>query len=98
MHAATGEGFSLSILEYMSAGLATLVPDTPTVCQAISDWATGLIYRTGDLNHAVSQLRCLASDPMLRNRLGQQAKAVVDREYHIDRCNRIFVETICYMI
>ena len=98
MHAATGEGFSLSILEYMSAGLATMVPDTPTVSQAITDRVTGLIYRTDDLDHAVSQLRYLTSDPVLRNRLGQQAKTVVDEEYHIDRCNLRFIKTIKDMI
>ena len=48
MHAALGEGFSLSIIEYMSAGLPVLVPDIASVSQAITHNKTGLIYKKDD--------------------------------------------------
>ena len=44
-HPSRGEvGYSLSILEYMRAGLPVIVPDNPSVCGATIHKKTGLIY------------------------------------------------------
>lgn len=92
-HASTGEvGYSLSILEFMSAGLATVVSDNPSVCGAIRRGETGLLYREGMLESACDALRLVAKDDGYRMRLGAAAKTAVEREYHLDQTNREFME------
>lgn len=75
IHASQGEvGYSLSILEYMQAGLAVIVPDNPSVCGATEDQITGLVYREHDLDDATKAIRKLLHDDHFRQKLGKQAK------------------------
>lgn len=56
-HAAVGEvGYSLSILEYMSAGLLTIVPDRPSTSMAIEHNKTGLVYKQNDISSATNTI------------------------------------------
>ena len=56
-HTSSGEvGYSLSILEYMSAGLATVVPDRPSTSLAITRNENGVIYRPCDIHSATNAL------------------------------------------
>lgn len=90
IHSSQGEAFSLAIIEYMSAGLAVLVPDIPTVCQAIRDGDTGLIHPDGDSEAAARLLTRLVADSDLRNALGSNASAEVRRKYTLDSMNRSY--------
>lgn len=94
LHPSRGEGFSLAILEYMSAGLATVVPDVPSVAQAIDHKRTGIVYPDGDLDAAVRKLLLLENDDERRRALGRAASAVVDRKYSLEVCTKIFRRTI----
>lgn len=94
LHPAKGEAFSLAILEYMSAGLATLVPDIPTVSQAIQHGSTGIIYEDGDADQAARFLARLRDDPQRRERLGSNASSMVRRRYSLDSMNRDFDRVI----
>ena len=84
LHAALGEGFSLSIVEYMSAGLPVLVPDITSVCQAIMHEKTGLIYTSGDASEVASYIIGLSADKDRRRKLGDAAKAEADACFSID--------------
>lgn len=88
IHAAKGEGFSLSVLEYMSAGLATVVPDVPTVSQAIDDGRTGIVYRSGSVEDAAGAIRNLVNDPGKRMLLGSAAADEVHRRFSWERTRR----------
>lgn len=94
LHAALGEGFSLSIVEYMSAGLPVLVPDIPSVCQAVRHDETGLIYPWHDVEAAAALILDLATQKDRRLAMGRAAKRVADREYHLERCTHDFVDAI----
>ncbi len=94
LHPAAGEAFSLSILEYMSAGLAVLVPDIPTVCQAIRDGETGLIFPDQSVADAAGALRRLIKDPGLAKQLGERAAAEVRAGYTLEQMNQRFDEVI----
>jgi len=86
IQASHGEvGYSLSILEYMSAGLATLVPDRPSVSLATQHQVTGLVYPPGDLDAAAALIERLVDDPELRRALGERATEVVERRYRLDQ-------------
>jgi glycosyltransferase involved in cell wall biosynthesis len=90
MHAALGEGFSLSIVEYMSAGLPVLVPDIPSVKQAIDHDLNGLVYGKDDVKQAAAHVEALYADTDYRERLGENAKIKANTQYTLENCTREF--------
>ncbi len=93
-HAALGEGFSLSIIEYMSAGLPVLVPDIPSVSQAITNAKTGLIYKRDDPKEAALCISNLVNDKKKRLAMGAAAKAEADKKYNLKQCTDTLVATL----
>jgi glycosyltransferase involved in cell wall biosynthesis len=87
LHPSQGEGFSLAILEYLSAGLPTLVPDIPSVAQIIEPDQTGFIYRDDDLGDAEQRLLWLLDHDEARERMGDSAAAFVKREHGLDHAS-----------
>lgn len=90
MHAALGEGFSLSIVEYMSAGLPVLVPDIPSVKQAIDHDKNGLVYGKNDTRQAAAYIRALLTDEEYRKKLGENARVKASTSYTLENCSREF--------
>jgi glycosyltransferase involved in cell wall biosynthesis len=89
IHPSNGEvGYSLSILEYMEAGLPTLVPSNPSVCEATRHEYTGLVYKNGDLESALESLLRLLADEQLRLQLGSQGKADVRNRYDLGNAQK----------
>lgn len=81
VHPSQGEvGYSLSILEYMRAGLPVVVPDNPSVCGATEHEVTGLVYLEGDYLEAMRSIQRLLDDSDLSKRMGSQAIVAV-RKY-----------------
>ncbi len=66
-------GYSLSILEYMRAGLPTIVPDNPSVCGATAHGETGLIYSNGNVADAVNAILTLLDNARMREEMGASA-------------------------
>lgn len=89
-HAAEREGFSLAILEFMRAGLAVLVPNRPSVCQAIENDRNGIIYPAGDAGAIATRLAALADDPERTAALGRRARAALVEKYSLEQCNAAF--------
>ena len=81
LHPSKGEAFSLAIVEYMSAGLPLLVPDIPTVCQAVVHGESGFVYPDGDAQAAAALACRLADDAAERRRIGAQASQAVDAHF-----------------
>ena len=65
------EPFGRSILEAMAAGLCPVVPSDSAAL--IRPGQTGLTYQSGSVADLARQLRCLARDPGLADRLGLAA-------------------------
>ena len=93
-HTAKGEvGYSLSILEYMSAGLATIVPDTPSTCSATRHLETGLIYPAGDKKAACESIdKCLTES--FRKQLSDNAIKEVRTSYDINQTNEKLISIL----
>jgi len=89
-HAALGEGFSLSIVEYMSAQLPVILPNIPSVCQAIEHGVTGYTYDADDCSNAASHIINLYKNTALRKDVGHAAKKEANGKYTMDRCSREF--------
>jgi glycosyltransferase involved in cell wall biosynthesis len=81
LHPSRGEAFSLSVIEYMRAGLVLLVPDIPSVAQAVDDGQTGIVYPDGDAEAVARQLSELMAAPERCQRIGQAARAAVVERY-----------------
>jgi glycosyltransferase involved in cell wall biosynthesis len=98
IHPARGEAFSLSILEYMRAGLAVLVPDIPTVAQAISHDVDGIVYRDGDALGAACALARMVKDTSAWKRLGTAAQRKVRTLFSADAMESQFRNAIAPLI
>jgi len=87
-HAAAGEvGYSLSTLEYMSAGLVTIVPDRPSTSAAITHLENGILYVYGDKMSAAAAI-CKALDDSAFTHLRKNAIELVKTKYNIEQTNK----------
>lgn len=93
-HASKGEvGYSLSILEYMSAGLATIVPDRKSTREATIHGETGLVYIHDSICDAVEAIiSCMSSD--YRNSLSSKAIESVAGKYNINLTNQKLISSL----
>ena len=86
-HTATGEvGYSLSILEYMSAGLVTIVPDRPSTSAATQHLNTGLIYHHKDIISACNAIKQGLSDELAET-ISRNAIYEIKENYNIKNTN-----------
>lgn len=89
-HAAVGEvGYSLSILEYMSAGLVTAVPDRPSTSQSTTDMVNGILYIPDNLESATKAIKVIFSEK--KKALRENAVNTVKNEYNISDTNKKLV-------
>ena len=87
-------GYSLSILEYMRAGLPVIVPDNPSVCGATTDGVDGRIYREDDTTDAVACLRELVASPTLRREMGRNGQQAVRHRFSLAEAHARLVEAV----
>ncbi len=75
------EGFPLTILEAMRAGLPVIASDVGGVREAVVDGATGYLIPRDDAQLMAERLRRLISDSRLRHTLGKRAREVFLSEF-----------------
>lgn len=98
-HPSSGEvGYSMSILEYMQAGLPVLVPDNPSVCGATRHEVDGLHYRERDEAAAAQALKRLVSDEQMRSEYGSEALRRVNSEFTLARGHQQLLSAIDALI
>jgi glycosyltransferase involved in cell wall biosynthesis len=78
------EGFPLSILEAMRAGLPVVASDVGGVAESVRDGDSGFLVRRGDVAHLRERLERLLTDPDLRRRLGANGRARFERDFTLD--------------
>jgi glycosyltransferase involved in cell wall biosynthesis len=66
------EGFGLTVLEAMAAGLPIVATDAPAHAEMLTGLDERAIFPAGDVAGAASRLRSLAGDPVARAELGRQ--------------------------
>lgn len=71
----------LKLLEYMAAGLPTVVSDLPGVRDILSDGNAALLVPPGDLDIFVKAVARLASSPGDRFKMGAAARALFECRY-----------------
>ncbi|WP_374646073.1 glycosyltransferase family 4 protein [Tabrizicola sp.] len=75
------EGLSKSVMEAMAAALPVVAYDMPGMRALIEDKVTGFILPAGDTAGAAAKVDLLLSDPGLRDRMGQAARARLARDF-----------------
>ncbi|MDM7859635.1 glycosyltransferase family 4 protein [Alteromonas sp. ASW11-36] len=74
-------GYSLSIIEYMAAGLPVVVPDNPSVCGATKHDEDGRIYTATSVQQAADALQFYLEAPDKRESHGRQARQRVLNQF-----------------
>jgi glycosyltransferase involved in cell wall biosynthesis len=73
------EGLSNTALEYLQAGLATVLSNTGGNPEIVTHGKNGLLFTPGDPHELAVQLKSLIEDAALRAQLGQAATASAER-------------------
>jgi glycosyltransferase involved in cell wall biosynthesis len=73
------EGLSLALLDAMGAGVCVLTSDIPENRELVD--GAGFTFRRGDVDDLERVLRYLISDPLVRQRAAQTAKARIQNHY-----------------
>ena len=79
------EGFPLSILEAMRAGLPVVASDVGGVAEAVENEVTGYVVRRGDVRQLRDRIAAVLASPDLRVRLGAHGRARYEQHFTLDR-------------
>ena len=90
------EGLPVALLEQMATALPVVVSDIPELTDLVSDGVTGLVVPLDDVDALTLAIDRLVRDPILRTRLGQAARAFVERRDGANPIDRLatFYETV----
>ena len=77
------EGMSMALLEAMAAGKPIVTTAIAENCELLVDQITAFLTPVGDIPALSAALQRLLDDPVLRQRLGQQAREVCRQHYDI---------------
>jgi glycosyltransferase involved in cell wall biosynthesis len=80
-----GEGCPVALLEAMAAGLACIATDVPGSRDIVEREKSGLLVPPRDAHALTEALTRLATDPEVRRRLGENARARILADYTIER-------------
>jgi glycosyltransferase involved in cell wall biosynthesis len=75
------EGFPITILEAMRAGLPVVATDVDGVREAVRDEQTGYLVPRGDTQSLIDKLTVLLENASLRAKLGAAGRALYEREF-----------------
>jgi glycosyltransferase involved in cell wall biosynthesis len=79
------EGFPLSILEAMRAGLPVVASSVGGIDEAVRDEETGYLVPCGDVGRLRDRIQRLLTAPALRARLGARGRAHYEQHFTLDR-------------
>lgn len=79
------EGFGIAYVEAAASGVPSIACGTGGVADAVRDGVTGLLVPPDSPASVADAAIRLLSDPVLRTRLGAQARAAVERDLNWDR-------------
>ena len=82
------EGFPLSILEAMRAGLPVIASNVGGISEAVTDGKTGFLVERGDVSAFRTRLNSLLDDATLRRRMGAAGRDRYENAFTLDHMLR----------
>jgi glycosyltransferase involved in cell wall biosynthesis len=79
------EGFPITTIEAMRAGLPVVVSDVGGAAEAVLEGQTGYGVARGDVSTLQQRLAALAADPSLRQSMGQAARQRYEAEFTFEQ-------------
>jgi glycosyltransferase involved in cell wall biosynthesis len=79
------EGFPLSIIESMRAGLPVVASSVGGIDEAVCDGETGYLVPRGDVDVLRDRIDRLLTDPALRVRMGTSGRSRYEQHFTLDR-------------
>lgn len=86
------EGLPRSLIEAAACGRAVVTTDVPGCRDAIEPDVTGLLVPSHDAKALADAIGRLASDSVLRQRMGKAGRELAEREFDIDDVCRLHVD------
>lgn len=83
VHPALMEGLGVSLLQASAAGVPIIASRAGGMPEAVADGHSGLLVKPGDARELRAALERLIGDPELRQRLGAQGRARIEREFSV---------------
>jgi glycosyltransferase involved in cell wall biosynthesis len=77
------EGIPVALMEAMASGLAVVASDISGIPELVEDGVTGMLVPPGDSGALADAIAQLEDDPALRARLGEAARARVERDFDL---------------
>ena len=77
------EGLPIVLMEAMAAGTAVIATRVAGVPELVEDGRSGLLFTPSDWDELAVQMRRLAEDPALREKLSQRGRATVQSRFDI---------------
>jgi glycosyltransferase involved in cell wall biosynthesis len=75
------EGLPMALLEGMAAGLPAIATRIGSIPALVDDGVEGLLISAGDVDALADSICRLARDPVLRRRMGRNARDRVERDF-----------------
>jgi glycosyltransferase involved in cell wall biosynthesis len=88
------DGLPNVVLEAMASGRPVLASRIGAIESAVKHRETGILVPPGDVAALAFALELLAREPALREELGRNARARVERDYEVGRCT----ERLCRLL
>lgn len=88
------ESFGFAALEAMACGCPLIAPDAGALPEVIENDATGLLYRSGDVQQAADLTAELLDDDADRTRLADTAARRTRERFSPDRCAKSFAQAV----
>ncbi len=87
------ENLPLSVVEAFARGIAVVCTPVGALPDIVQHEVTGLLVQPGDVDGLVSALERLIGDPPLRERLGQNARALFEERLNLEQYAQRLAET-----
>ena len=88
------DGLPNVVLEAMASSVAIVATDAGAITSAVRDGETGIVVPAGDATALATALSRLSAAPEWRRRLGDAARAAVERDFDARTCAGAFVSVL----
>lgn len=85
------EGLGISVIEAASIGLPIIATDVGGTREIIITDKTGILVKAGDAGQLATELRRLCANSELREKLGKNARMLIERKFNWDKITEEYV-------